>query len=55
MARPFTAALVVVPPTVKDEGAMVTLSVSEVLLPYASVISMVKVSQVAPTAPELAG
>lgn len=55
VARPFAAALVVVPPTVKDEGAMVTLSVSEVLLPYASVISMVKVSQVAPTATELAG
>jgi len=48
VARPFNAALVVVPPRDEDEEAMVTLYVSEVLLPYVSVISMVKVAQVAP-------
>jgi len=38
----------------KDE-VMVILSVSEVLLPYTSVISIVKVVQVAPTATGVAG
>ena len=54
-ARPLEAALVAVPPNEPDDGATVTLSVSAVLLPYWSAISMVKVVHVAPAVTGVAG